>query len=45
MGVSPGSTYTFSFDDTWGDGVRIIGTPGGTATFTSFAESEVYYHR
>lgn len=37
------TTYTFTFDDTWGDGVRIIGTPGGPATFTSIAELEVYY--
>jgi hypothetical protein len=36
-------TYTFTFDATWGDGVRIFGTPGGTATFTSVAELEVYY--
>jgi hypothetical protein len=38
-------TYTFMFQETWGDGVRIIGTPGGTATFTSFAELEVYFSR
>lgn len=36
-------TYTFTFDKTWGDGVRIIGTPGGSATFTSIGELEVYY--
>ncbi len=36
-------TYTFTFDDTWGDGVRIIGAPGGTAQFSSIAELEVYY--
>lgn len=36
-------TYTFSFDDTWGDGIRIIGTPGGDRTFSSIAELEVYY--
>ncbi len=36
-------TYTFTFDDTWGDGVRIIGTPGGSKTFTSIGELEVYY--
>lgn len=39
----PNKTYTFTFDDTWGDGVRITGTPGGTAYFTSIAELEVYY--
>jgi hypothetical protein len=36
-------SYTFSFDNTWGDGVRIIGTPGGNATFTSIGELEVYF--
>lgn len=35
-------SYTFTFDKTWGDGVRIIGTPGGNATFTSMGELEVY---
>lgn len=38
-----GGTYRLRFDDTWGDGVRIIGTPGGGSTFTSIAELEVYY--
>lgn len=36
-------TYSFKFNDTWGDGVRIIGTPGGTQKFTSIGELEVYY--
>lgn len=36
-------SYTFTFDKTWGDGVRIIGTPGGNASFTSISELEVYY--
>lgn len=36
-------TYTFTFDATDGDGVRIIGTPGGSRTFTSLAELEVHY--
>ncbi|MGG1675649.1 hypothetical protein ACIFOT_07840 [Neobacillus sp. NRS-1170] len=35
-------SYTFTFDKTWGDGVRIIGAPGGAATFTSIGELEVY---
>lgn len=39
------TAYTFTFDDTWGDGVRIIGAPGGIAKFTSFAELEIYYSR
>jgi hypothetical protein len=37
------TTYRFTFDDTWGDGIRIIGEPGGQATFTSIAELAVYY--
>ncbi|MGZ0147092.1 hypothetical protein ACXJJ3_08465 [Kribbella sp. WER1] len=37
------ATYVFSFDLTSGDGVRIIGTPGGTQTFTSIGELEAYY--
>jgi hypothetical protein len=36
-------TYTLTFDATDGDGVRIIGTPGGTKTFTSIAELAAYY--
>ncbi|MFP5115369.1 hypothetical protein ACSU64_23750 [Bacillaceae bacterium C204] len=36
-------SYTFTFDKTWGDGVRIIGAPGGEATFTSIGELEVYF--
>ncbi|MBO0802169.1 MAG: hypothetical protein J2P25_03720 [Nocardiopsaceae bacterium] len=35
--------YTMTFDATWGDGIRIIGTPGGASTFTSIAELEAYY--
>ena len=37
------TSYTFRFDRTWGDGIRIIGTPGGTSTFTSIAELAVYH--
>ncbi|MGC4941929.1 hypothetical protein [Kribbella sp. DT2] len=36
-------TYTFSFAPTSGDGVRLIGVPGGPQTFTSVAELEAYY--
>ncbi|MCI0440495.1 MAG: hypothetical protein L0177_15390, partial [Chloroflexi bacterium] len=36
-------TYAFTFAEAAGDGVRIIGAPGGTAKFTSIAELEVYY--
>lgn len=38
-------SYTFTFDDTWGDGVRIIGTPAsgpGDHYFTSISELAVY---
>jgi hypothetical protein len=37
------TTYTFSLPDTWGDGVRIIGRPGGTGYFTSINQLGVYY--
>jgi hypothetical protein len=37
------TTYTFRFDTTWGDGVRITGVPGGSSAFTSIAELAVYY--
>jgi hypothetical protein len=37
------TTYTFNFPVTWGDGVRITGTPGGTANFTSISRLGVYY--
>ena len=35
-------TYVLTFDPTSGDGVRVIGGPGGAQTFTSIAELEVY---
>ncbi|MDQ0920702.1 DUF4185 domain-containing protein [Paenibacillus sp. V4I5] len=41
--AGPNKSYTFTFDDTWGDGIRIIGTPGGSAKFTSISELAVYY--
>jgi hypothetical protein len=34
--------YTFTFKDTWGDAVRLIGTPGGRSYFTSISELAVY---
>lgn len=37
------ATYTFRFGDTWGDGVRLYGVPGGAESFTSIAELAVYY--
>lgn len=42
-GTAANKSYTFQFDNTWGDGFRIIGTAGGTAHFTSIAELEAYY--
>ncbi|HET6569649.1 MAG TPA: hypothetical protein VFG50_16910, partial [Rhodothermales bacterium] len=41
--AGPNRTYEFDFRDTWGDGVRIIGPPGGAMRFTTLAELEVYY--
>jgi hypothetical protein len=38
------TTYTFNLPDTWGDGVRIIGQPGGTGYFTSINQLAVYFH-
>ncbi|OAQ60244.1 hypothetical protein VFPPC_14804 [Pochonia chlamydosporia 170] len=39
----PNKVFTFTFDKIAGDGVQIIGTPGGSATFTSIGELEVYF--
>jgi hypothetical protein len=36
-------TYTMTFAETHGDGIRISGVPGGSATFTSIAELGVYF--
>lgn len=36
-------TYVFDFDPVVADGVRVIGAPGGTTTFTSASELAVYY--
>jgi hypothetical protein len=41
--AGPYTSYAITFDDTRGDGVRVIGTPGGTRTFSSISELEVYY--
>ncbi|MGP3937109.1 hypothetical protein [Nonomuraea sp. KM88] len=41
--AGPFRAYELAFDATGGDGVRIIGAPGGTRTFTSIAELEVYH--
>jgi hypothetical protein len=37
------TTYTLSFDPTWGDGIRIVGAPGGEHTFTSISQLTVTY--
>ncbi|MGA8117544.1 MAG: DUF4185 domain-containing protein, partial [Actinocatenispora sp.] len=37
-------TYTFSFPPVAADGVRIVGAPGGTKTFTSIGELAVFHH-
>jgi len=37
------TTYAFTFPATWGDGVRITGTPGGASYFTSIGQLAVYY--
>lgn len=36
-------TFTFRFDPTIGDGVRIVGRPGGEACFTSISEFAILY--
>ena len=37
------TAYTFNLPNVSGDGVRILGTPGGAKTFTSIAHLGVYY--
>ncbi|MEV0828955.1 hypothetical protein [Nonomuraea rubra] len=41
--AGPNKTYELGFDPIDGDGVRVIGAPGGTRTFTSIGELEVSY--
>ena len=36
------NTYVFTFPETWGDGIRVIGTPGGSSYFTSISLLSVY---
>lgn len=43
--ISGEKLYTFSFPATWGDGVRIIGRPGGAERFTSITQLEVYFEQ
>ncbi|RFA13139.1 hypothetical protein B7R22_14165 [Subtercola boreus] len=37
------ASYTFTFTPVSGDGVRVIGVPGGSSTFTSVGEVSAYY--
>ena len=37
------TVYTFNLPNTYGDGVRITGTPGGSSHFTSITQLGVYY--
>jgi len=37
------TVFALHFDSTWGDGLRIIGKPGGASHFTSIAELAAYY--
>lgn len=39
----PNRAFTFKFDETVGDGIQVIGIPGGTSFFTSVSELAVYY--
>ena len=41
--VKPYTTYTFTFDEIDGDGIRVVGTPGGTMAYTGIAELAVFY--
>jgi hypothetical protein len=41
--AGPGRAYRLTFRETWGDGVRIVGPPGGTGRFTTITALEVYY--
>ncbi len=41
--VESDAEYKLRFDEIWGDGIRIIGIPGGSTSFTSIRELEVFY--
>lgn len=34
---------TFRFEPTWGDGIRVIGTPGGERSFTSIGQLAAFF--
>jgi len=42
---SAGRNVTYTFNNITGDGVRIIGTPGGTAHFTSIGAIGIILRR
>jgi hypothetical protein len=35
--IAAHTTFTFGFDEIWGDGVRLVGTPGGPSHFTTLS--------
>lgn len=39
----PTKEFTFTFENDQGDGVQIIGVPGGSSSFTSIGELAVYF--
>lgn len=41
--TTAGESFTFTFPATWGDGVRIVGKPGGSSHFTSISQLTVYF--
>jgi hypothetical protein len=43
LNVGDHATYVYTFDDTWGDGIRVFGRPAGKGHYTSIAELDVFY--
>lgn len=41
--AGPNKRYVLDFTRTWGDGVRIIGKPGGSGNHTTISELEIYF--
>ncbi len=41
-GTEAGTRHTFTFPDVVGDGIRLVGEPGGAQSFTTVAEVEVH---
>lgn len=42
--VGENTTYKLTFEANWGDGIRIIGAPGGALGYISATELAVYYN-